>query len=276
MPYSPVIVIGYNANPPEDDGSQVTTNEISWAKHIEKIGGPLKTAIESIDSNVEDIITEIEADIAVLQANLTAPSGTVMLFGSAAPSGWTTQNTYTDHGLRLVGTAGTPGAVSGDISWSSGLADRTIAKENLPSYNLGFSLSADAHTHYFSDTGTTTADTHNHTWSDSVSVSPNYYYANLGNSSSQSNSAWFVISNTDAGTGAARVAGWDSTFRSDRITVSVSGSTSSDNHSHSVFIGGNTGVASATGVSGTISSDGSDTAMNFNIQTYDVILATKD
>lgn len=51
-PYTPVTVTNYNLNPPADDGSEVPSNEITWAKHTSKIGGPLKTAIESMDTNI--------------------------------------------------------------------------------------------------------------------------------------------------------------------------------------------------------------------------------
>ncbi len=51
-PYTPVSIAGYNASPPEDDGSQISTNALKWEKHIDKIGDPLKDAIESIDTNV--------------------------------------------------------------------------------------------------------------------------------------------------------------------------------------------------------------------------------
>ncbi len=50
--YSTVSISGYNAAPPADDGSQVSTNQINWSKHKLKIGDPLKTAIESINSSL--------------------------------------------------------------------------------------------------------------------------------------------------------------------------------------------------------------------------------
>lgn len=50
--YSSVSISGYNANPPADDGSQVASNQLQWSKHTTKIGGPLKTAIESINSTL--------------------------------------------------------------------------------------------------------------------------------------------------------------------------------------------------------------------------------
>jgi microcystin-dependent protein len=80
MPYTEVTVTGYNANPPSDDGSQTAANEISWSKHKEKIGDPLKTAIESTQTNISNAISAIEA---LLPAGLVWPYA-----GSSAPSGF--------------------------------------------------------------------------------------------------------------------------------------------------------------------------------------------
>lgn len=145
MPYSPVTVIGYNANPPADDGTQVGTNEITWAKHIEKIGGPLKTALESIDSNVEDIVLDIEASIATLQTSLSAAAGTKLLFPDTVPSGWTTDTTHNNKALRL--TSSSPGTAAGTSSFTSVFTNRTITTAMLPNNSLSFSLTAAAHTH---------------------------------------------------------------------------------------------------------------------------------
>ncbi len=51
-PYSSVSVSGFNSSPPDDDGSQVSTNQVEWAKHIDKIGDPLNTAIAAMDSSI--------------------------------------------------------------------------------------------------------------------------------------------------------------------------------------------------------------------------------
>jgi len=49
-PYTSQSISGFNANPPADDGSQVAANRVEWAKHLDKIGTPLKTLIEAINS----------------------------------------------------------------------------------------------------------------------------------------------------------------------------------------------------------------------------------
>lgn len=51
-PYTSVTVSGYNASPPPDDGSTTADNKLEWDKHKTKLGDPLKTAVESVNSNV--------------------------------------------------------------------------------------------------------------------------------------------------------------------------------------------------------------------------------
>ena len=51
-PYTEVTIVNYNANPPPDDGSQTAANEVEWAKHETKLSGPLKTGIESTQTNI--------------------------------------------------------------------------------------------------------------------------------------------------------------------------------------------------------------------------------
>ena len=49
--YTTVSVSGYNTSPPPDDGSTGTDNQLAWSKHKDKLGDPLKTALESINTN---------------------------------------------------------------------------------------------------------------------------------------------------------------------------------------------------------------------------------
>lgn len=51
-PYTEVTVSSYNANPPSDDGSTASTNQLKWSNHKTKLGDPLKTAIESTQTNL--------------------------------------------------------------------------------------------------------------------------------------------------------------------------------------------------------------------------------
>jgi len=49
-PYSQPSISGYNSSPPADDKSFVESNRVKWSTHIDKIGTPLKTFAEAIDS----------------------------------------------------------------------------------------------------------------------------------------------------------------------------------------------------------------------------------
>lgn len=50
--YTSVSVSGYNSGAPPDDGSTGTDNAVTWAKHKTKLGDPLKTAIEQVNTNL--------------------------------------------------------------------------------------------------------------------------------------------------------------------------------------------------------------------------------
>jgi hypothetical protein len=48
--YSTVSISGYNSSPPSDDGSQTAANQVKWSTQKDKIGDPLKTAVEAINT----------------------------------------------------------------------------------------------------------------------------------------------------------------------------------------------------------------------------------
>ena len=50
--YTSQTISGYNDNPPPDDGSKTADNEITWAKHKEKLGDPLRTLAEAINTEL--------------------------------------------------------------------------------------------------------------------------------------------------------------------------------------------------------------------------------
>lgn len=63
--YASVSVSNYNASAPADDGSQVASNLIKWAHVKEKIGDPIKTALESINTNIDAAIDAVKMLYAV-------------------------------------------------------------------------------------------------------------------------------------------------------------------------------------------------------------------
>lgn len=140
MPYSEVSITGYNSNPPEDDGTQASSNEVSWAKHKTKIGDPLKTAIETTQTNITTIVTTLEA-------NLYAPQSTAMVFvQTAAPTNWTKVTSSIDNkALRFVSGTASSG---GTTAFTSVFTSRTIAEANLPAHtHAAGSLAAASHDH---------------------------------------------------------------------------------------------------------------------------------
>lgn len=49
--YSSVSISGYNSSPPSDISTDTaSTNKVQWQKHLDKIGGPIKTALEAMNS----------------------------------------------------------------------------------------------------------------------------------------------------------------------------------------------------------------------------------
>lgn len=133
MPYSPVTITGYNSNPPPDDGTQVAANEIVWANIKAKLSDPLKTAIDAMQTAIDNIIDSLEANI--------MPAATVLVGfrQTSAPVGWTKNTTLNNNSaLRLV--TGTP-SNGGATAFGTIFAARTIAQANLPNVDLLSALS---------------------------------------------------------------------------------------------------------------------------------------
>ena len=51
-PYTSQAISGYLATPPADDGTRVDSNKVEWAKHVDKIGDPIKNRQDGINSQV--------------------------------------------------------------------------------------------------------------------------------------------------------------------------------------------------------------------------------
>lgn len=52
-------ILGYNSNPPSDDGSETSDNEVVWATIKEKLADPLKTFSEAVDTALETAFGKI-------------------------------------------------------------------------------------------------------------------------------------------------------------------------------------------------------------------------
>lgn len=57
--YTSVTVSGYNSGAPPDDGSTGSDNTLTWAKHKTKLGDPLKTAIEQVNTNLVSALNNV-------------------------------------------------------------------------------------------------------------------------------------------------------------------------------------------------------------------------
>lgn len=82
--YTTVAVTGYDATSPPDDGSQTSTNLITWSGFKTQLTGPLKTALESINSQLVSI-NPLGPDSLQVSNNVLCPhKGLSILYASAA------------------------------------------------------------------------------------------------------------------------------------------------------------------------------------------------
>lgn len=87
-PYTTQAISGYNDTPPADDGSVSSANEVTWAKHKTKLGDPIKTLAEAINTqnlaafaktvNTDaGVKNEIGGSLALTLSELTIATGSV-------------------------------------------------------------------------------------------------------------------------------------------------------------------------------------------------------
>lgn len=87
--YSTTAISGYNAAPPPDDGSVTAANQLAWSKHINKIGDPLKTLAESINTKLVAFTDFGSRSTAVSDSTLTTDHMKTVEIASTATSGVT-------------------------------------------------------------------------------------------------------------------------------------------------------------------------------------------
>ena len=117
-PYTPPVLSGYNLNPPPDDDTQSADNAVSWAKHKDKLGDPLKTYADAISSNVSSafastINTGPDEDNAMAGSlGFTSSEVTIDASGAVAPTrSHHTVDTFNDDAtddLITINVAGIP------------------------------------------------------------------------------------------------------------------------------------------------------------------------
>ena len=103
-PFTSPSISGYNTSPPADDGTQVSSNEITWAKHKAKLADPVKTLAESTVSNTSTAFDSI-ANTGADQNNQFAGSIAFASSSKTIASGAFTA-TRTNHTVRSQGGAG--------------------------------------------------------------------------------------------------------------------------------------------------------------------------
>ena len=99
-PYTSVSVSGYNSAAPPDDGSTGSNNTVEWAKHKTKLGDPLKTAIEQVNTNL------VTAFGKIFGSGVTAKSAGFTL-GSADQGKWFTCSAALTVATDAAATVGT-------------------------------------------------------------------------------------------------------------------------------------------------------------------------
>jgi len=87
--YTTQSLSGYNASPPSDDGTVAASNQVSWAKHLSKIGNPLKTLAEAINTQLVAALTTTARSVSVSDSTVAGDHWRTVEIASNATSGVT-------------------------------------------------------------------------------------------------------------------------------------------------------------------------------------------
>ena len=107
--YSPPSLTGFNASPPSDDGSEVDSNQLTWAKHLSKLANPLKTFAQAINTAVSNRFsvtpdyseTAAETTAGLIIVDGTYRVGNVKRYGAAGDG--TTDDSIAFNALLIAG-----------------------------------------------------------------------------------------------------------------------------------------------------------------------------
>lgn len=203
--YSEVSVTSYNANPPDDDGTAASSNEIEWDKHKTKLGDPLKTAIETTQTNVTTVVNAITAEL--------IEASTAMVFmQTAAPTGWTKDTTASldDTALRLI--TGTVSNRTGQTAFSTLFSNTSTDGHTLSTGELS------SHDHSNGNLSTNSNGNHTHS------------YSRAGGNASPGNSGTAV----DCADRSSGTTGTDGSHSHNVSSGSTSNTGSNSSHSHGI------------------------------------------
>lgn len=84
--YSTVTISGYNSSPPADDGSTAASNQVTWSKHKTKLGDPIKTAVESINSALVTALDYSSRSLTSNDSTVAGDNGRTIVIASTVTS----------------------------------------------------------------------------------------------------------------------------------------------------------------------------------------------
>ena len=133
--YTSVTITGYNASPPPDDGSTSASNQLTWAKHKTKIGDPIKTAVEAINSA---LVTALDTSSRLITSNdnsVAGDNGKTIVIGSTVTTAVTL--TLMDAATAAAGYIVTVANESASVTCTVG---RATASNTISAVTSDFSL----------------------------------------------------------------------------------------------------------------------------------------
>jgi len=169
--YTPVSITNYNSSPPPDDGSTGVDNQLSWSKHKTKLGDPLKSAIESINTNVSAAFTTnskplisfthqilttsssirsatyVDSGWSVTHNKSSATSNLYIFtnFNAATFTDWSSVTSYSSY-IRLANTSGTLiGGTTNDLEifrWRDSVGSGLTTNDLIVGYSRVFKVTA--------------------------------------------------------------------------------------------------------------------------------------
>lgn len=187
-PYSSVTISNYNDGPPPDDGTTGSNNQILWSGIKSELGDPVKTALESVNTNVSNAFAT--SPIQLVSVLLDAGSSSVPPLRFQSGTNLTTPlaGAFEYDGQVLYSSfAASQRGVSPSIQYVCNSGDKTLnsdANAQSPFVATADTLTVTAATTYLFDsfiyltTGTTTHTTA-FGFGGTATITSVLYYANL-------------------------------------------------------------------------------------------------
>jgi hypothetical protein len=81
--YTTQTISNYNTNPPPDDGTSSSDNEVTWAKHKTKLADPVKTLAEAINTQLVTSFNTVDTALAKRLMQTTGDKTSTFTLGAA-------------------------------------------------------------------------------------------------------------------------------------------------------------------------------------------------